>query len=211
MCGDSAPPRLAASRRERVSCGNRRTCIVRRDHGGRTGSVVHQHCAFSVGRCRAEGEQRPSGHAARGRPHGLCAVDAPAQAQSAQSGLVRSRQVRTLGRARFDVALQPAAPNWLRPLAGRHQALPAVGEQNARTPRARAYAWRGGHDRSAGAGLRQCRGHGDRRSAARLALQPPRIRSHRPRHVRDSSATATSWRASPRRRPRWPGIYGSAS
>ena len=76
--------------------------------------------------------------------NGLIAVDAPAQAQSAQSGLVRSRQVRTLGRARFDVALQPAAPNWLRPLAGRHQALPAVGEQNARTPRARAYAWRGG-------------------------------------------------------------------
>ena len=40
--------------------------------------------------------------------------------------------------------------------------LPAVGEQGAWTSRARAYAWRGGHDRSAGAGLRQCRGHGDR-------------------------------------------------
>ena len=32
-------------------------------------------------------------------------MDAPAQAQSAQSGLVRSRQVRALGWARLDVAL----------------------------------------------------------------------------------------------------------
>ena len=33
--------RLAELRRERVSCGNRRTCIFRSDHGGRTKSGVH--------------------------------------------------------------------------------------------------------------------------------------------------------------------------
>ena len=54
------------------------------DHGERARPAVHQHDPLPVGRRRAEGEQRSSGHAARRGADGLCAVDAAAEAQSAQ-------------------------------------------------------------------------------------------------------------------------------
>ena len=88
-----------------------------------------------------------------GAAHGLCAVDAPAQAQSGNPDWFDRDRFVPLGRARFDVVLQPAAPDWLRPFARRHQALPPVGDQGTGASRARAYAWRRGHDQSAGQGF----------------------------------------------------------
>ena len=102
----------------------------------------------------------------------------------AQSALGRSRPLRAVGRARFGAALQPAAPDGLRPLAGRHQAIPPVGQQDARASRARTHAGRGSHHRAAGPGHGQCGRHGDRRSAAGRALQPPRSRRDRPPYLR---------------------------
>ena len=122
-------------------------------------------------------EQRPSGHAARRRADGLRAVDALAQAQSAQPALVRSRPLRALGRARLDAALQPAAPDRLRPVAGRHQAASASGAARRRAipSAATRRAWRSPPGRSARASPTRV-GHGDRRGAARGALQPPGLR-----------------------------------
>ena len=125
--------------------------------------------------------------------------------------LVRSRPLRALGRPRLDAALQPAAPDRLRPVARRHQAVPPVGQQDAGAPRARPHAGRGDHHRAARAGLRQRGRHGDRRGAARGALQPSRIRGHRSRHLRDRQRRRPDGRRRVRRRPRSPGTCSSAS
>ena len=157
----------------------------RNEHVERSRSAMHQHDPVSVGGCRAESQQRPSGHADGRGVDGLCAMDAIAQAQSAQSAVGGSRPFRALGRARVDAALQPAAPDRLRPVAGRHQAVPPVGQQGTRAPRARTYARRGGHHRAVGTGPGECGRHGDRRGATRGALQPCGSRDHRSSHVCD--------------------------
>ncbi len=89
--------------------------------------------------------------------------------QSAQSALVRSRSLRALGRTRLGAALQPAAPDRLRPFAGRHQAVPPMGQQDAGASRARPHAGRGNHHRAARAGT----------SAMRSAWRSPRRSSPR--------------------------------
>ena len=146
---------------------------------------MRRHAALSLGRHGAEGEQRPSRPAARRRADGLCAVDAPAQAQPGESALARSRPLRALGRARLGAALQPAPPDRLRPVARRHQAVPPVGQQGAGPSRARPHRRRRGHHRAARPGLRQRGRHGDRRSASRGALQPRRPHRRRPPHLGD--------------------------
>ena len=52
-------------------------------------------------------------------------------------------------------------------------------------PGTRPHAGRRNHHRAARAGLRQCGRHGDGRSAAGRALQPPGPRGHRSPHLRD--------------------------
>ena len=73
----------------------------------------------------------------------------------ANPGLVRSRPLRAVGRPRLDAAVQPAAPDRLRPVARRHQAVPPMGQQDARASGARPHAGRRSHHRAARPGLRQ--------------------------------------------------------
>ena len=138
----------------------------------RSRSALHQYRAVSVGGRGAKGRQRTSRHAAWRRADGLHAVDAISQAQSQESGVVRSGPLRALGGTRIDAALQPAASHRVRSFAGRHQTVPAVGQQDAGASRTRPYARCGDHDGSARAGLQQRGRHGDRRGAAGGALQP---------------------------------------
>ena len=55
---------------------------------------------------------------------------------------------------------------------------------NAGPSRAWAYSWRRSHHRTARTGLRKRRRHGNRRSATRRTLQPPRIPDRRPCYLR---------------------------
>ena len=98
--------------------------------------------------------------------------------------VARPRPVRAVGRPRVDAAVRAPAPHGIRPAALGDQALPPVGIQDARAPRARTDAGRGDDDRPARPGLRERGGHGDRRAAPRGALQPRRARRRRSPHVR---------------------------
>ena len=80
-------------------------------------------------------------------------------------------------------ALQPSAPDGLRPDARRPQGLSPVGKPDAGPSRAAPDPGRGGHDRAARAGHRECRGHGDRGAIPRRPLQPAGPRNRQPPDV----------------------------
>ena len=148
-------------------------------------STLHRHHPLPVGGCGAAGQQRTSRHAAGRGADGVRAVEPLAEMQSGQPPLARPRPLRALGRARLDAALQPAVPERLRSVAGRHPQLPPVGQQGARPSRTRPHAGRRSHHRAARTRLRQRGRHGHRRGAAGCPLQPPGPRDHRPPHLRD--------------------------
>ena len=101
------------------------------------------------------------------------------------SGVAGPRPLRAQRGPRLDVAVLGAAPVRLRHLAGRPQAVPAVGLDHAGASRARPrprHAGRRGDDRPARPGLRQRRRHGDGGALPARAL---RRRGAGPPHVRD--------------------------
>ena len=67
---------------------------------------------------------------------------------------------------------------------GADQAVPPMGQHDARPPGARPDAGRRDDDRPARPGLRQRRRHGDGGGAPGRALQPPRLRDRRSLHLR---------------------------
>ena len=93
--------------------------------------------------------------------------------------------LRPFRRPRLHVALQPFAPHRLRPEPGRNQKLPAVGQQNPRSPGIRTRTRRGNDNGPLGSGICQCRGHGHGRTAPGCQLQPTRPRNRRSLHLRD--------------------------
>ena len=103
--------------------------------------------------------------------------------------LARPRPVRALERARVDAPLLDALPHRLRARARRPRAVPAVGLDDAGSPRVRPRAGHRGHDRSARPGHRQRGRHRARRGATCARASAPR------------SPTTTSSRSA-RRRPR---------
>ena len=151
---------------------------------GPTGSTVGQHYSLPFDRRGAEGQQRPPGSAAGRRTHGLCAVDAVSATQSSQPAMVQPGPLRPVSRPRFRAALQPAASHRIRRAAGADQTVPAVGQPDTRSSRARDAAGRGDHHGAAGPGVRQRRRHGHRGSLPGRALQPARLRDHRSFHLR---------------------------
>ena len=144
---------------------------------------MHQHASLPVGGHGAEGRQRPPRPAAGRRADGLRAVDQAPEVPSGRSALAGPRPLRALCRPRLGPALQPAARHRLRPVAGRHQAVPPVGQQGAGASRIRPHAGRGSHHRAARPGPGQCGGHGHRRGAAGGHLQPRRPPRDRPPHL----------------------------
>jgi len=125
----------------------------------------------------AAGRQRTPRHADGARPRGLAAVDPAPAARSPPPRLARPRPFRAVLRACLDAAVQPAAPDRLRPPARRDQALPAVGLQDAGASRARPHRGGRDHHRTTGPGPGQRRRHGDRGAPAGAALQPSRPRA----------------------------------
>ena len=90
--------------------------------------------------------------------------------------LARPRPLRPLGGPRLRAALQPAAPDGLRPDARRPQGVPPVGQPDARPPRVPPDAGRRGHDRPSRPG------HGQRRRAWRWRSAGSPHRFNRPGH-----------------------------
>ena len=136
------------------------------------------------------GEVRPPRHADGDGRDRRRAVAPPPVAQPRESALGRPRPLRAVQRPRLDAALRAAAPHRLRPAAGRAQALPPAGLEDAGASGDRPHAGRRDDDRSARSGHRQRRGHGPRRSAARGAVQPAGPRASSTTAPARSSATA---------------------
>ena len=150
-----------------------------------TRSAVHQHHALPLGRRRAEGEQRPSGPAARRRADGLRAVDATSSStiHAIPHWFDRDRFVLSAGHGSMLLYSLLHLTGYDLSLDDLEQ-FPPVGQQDAGPSRARPHAGRRDHDRAARAGPRQRGRHGDRRGAAGRALQPARLRGRRPHHLR---------------------------
>ena len=144
-------------------------------------TAVREYRAVPVGGRGAKGRERASRHATWRRADGLYALDPISQTQSQKSCLVRSRPLRAVGGARIDAALQPVASHRIRSFARRHQAVPAVGQQDARPSRTRPYARRRDHDGPARAGFQQRGRYGrsQRRALRRVTT------------VRDSTSSTT--------------------
>ena len=104
-------------------------------------------------------------------------------ATTLRPGLAGPRPLRALGRARLDAALRAPAPDRLRPVDGRAEALPPARLRDPRPPRAGRHAGRRDHHGAAGPGLRQRGGLRAGRGDAGRALQPPGPRDRRPPHV----------------------------
>ena len=139
----------------------------------------------ALGRRRAGRQLGPPRPAAGRRANGLRAVVAPSPLQPGRSALAQPRPLCAFGRPRLDAAVQPAAPVWLRPPARRIEVFPPVGIENPRPPRVWADARRGSQHWPARPGLREWRGHGDRRGIPVGIVPPGRLLADRSLHLRD--------------------------
>ena len=161
---------------------------------------------------RGPGRQlRSPRSAARRRSHGLRPLHRVHALQPPGSGMAESRPLRSLRRPRFGPALQPALHHRLRSVARRAETLPPAWLQDPGPSRTSARSWHRCHHRSPRAGLRQWRWHGHRRALPRHHLQPPRIRRHRPLHLRHRLRRRPDGGGQPPRPPRSPVISGWAS
>ena len=96
-------------------------------------------------------------------------------------------------------------------LTRRPEAVPPVGIEDARPPRARAHRRSRDHDRSARPGLRERRRDGDRRAVPRRHLQPTASRARRPPRLRDLLGRRPDGGRCRTRPARSPARTGSAS
>ncbi len=115
----------------------------------------------------AEGERRPPGHGDGAGAAGICALPALPARQPEGHRVARPRSLRAQLRPRLRAAVLAAASLRLRPRARRPRTVPPVGLALSRAPRARTYAGHRGDDRTARAGRRQRRRHGDGRALPR--------------------------------------------
>ena len=142
----------------------------------------------------------------------------------AGSDLARPRPLRALERPRLDAAVVGAASHRdaggecrLRAAraavgdARRHPPLPPARQQGARSSRVSLGVGRGDHHRSARAGHRDQRRHGDRRAVAGRPLQPARLRHLRLRHLRRVRRRLPDGRRRRRRRRRSPATSASTT
>src|SRR5471032_33628 len=95
----------------------------------RARTTMRQRRPFPGRRRRPEGKQRPPRPAAGRRADGLHAVDTADEIRSGAAALVRPRPLRAVGRPRLGAALQPAAPDRLRPDYGAAAAVPPMEKQ----------------------------------------------------------------------------------
>ena len=179
--------------------------------GSRSRPALRQHDPVPGGRRRAAGEVRPSRSADGRGADGVRPVDALPAPSPGRSGVARSRPVRPVRRPRLDAALRAPPPHGLRPPARGDQALPPVGIEDARAPGVR---------RSPRASRRRpARSARDSPTPSAWpspsATSPPgstgRATPWSTTTPTCSARTATSWKASPRRRRRSRGTSGSAS
>ena len=185
--------------------------LVRVDRPGPAGGRHHPHPGDGL---RPEGRQRPPGDGDEPRPCRLPAVPVPPAPRPARRAVVGPRPVRAVVRSLQHHPVHPAVLLRLRPRALRPPSAADVGLAHAGAPRVRPHHRHRGHDRSARAGSRQRRRHGDGRAtgprparaggaAGREPVRLPRLR-HRLRRRHGGGG----WRARP---ARWPPPSGWAT
>ena len=136
----------------------------------------HRHDPDALDRWRPAGELGAPGRPDGRRADGLRPLDALPPPRPDPPGLARPRPLRPQRRPRQHAAVLAAPPHRLRPLARRPQAVPPVGQPDARPPRIRPDAGRRGDHRPAGPGAGERDRDGHRRAPPRGRVQPRRPR-----------------------------------
>jgi hypothetical protein len=120
---------------------------------------LDQLCIDTIRTLAMDGVQKANSRSSRradgpGARRVLAVGEIPAS-QPGQSALAEPRPVRAVGRARLDVAVQPAASDRVRPADERAGAVPSTGQPHARPSRIRCDARRGSDHRAARSGIFQ--------------------------------------------------------
>ena len=142
------------------------TTHERKEDGRNHPAQSRRHNPYFIRRSDSEGQVRASRHAHGQRRfrHGpLGEVPPP---QSGRPDLDRTRPLRALRRPRLHADLFAPPPLQLRPLHGRAEELPPVGQPDSGPSGIRPYQGRRYHDRPAGQRFRLRGRHGDRRQAS---------------------------------------------
>ena len=218
FCGTADPDRLQltapcsrkdAFHRDRNPSLQRPTRWVDRPRFAGRG---HRSCAGR--RRRPEGGQRPPRHRHEPGSGGVPAVPEGDAAQSGRPALAGPRPVRAVLRPLQPDAVHPALPRRVRPRAGRPQVPADLELQDPGPPRVRPHPRRGDHHRPARARASPTRSAWPWPPAGSAACSiPTPLRANRSSTTRSTAwpPTATSRRASPPRRPRWPVRSASAT